>query len=61
MTWIDKILPILTLILGFSLSEFGKYFTDRKNDRKKFKNLLFNLLELRWLLRQEITLNSKIS
>jgi hypothetical protein len=61
MTWIDKILPVITLIIGFGLAEFGKYSADRKNDRKKLKRLLFNLLELRWLLRQEIVLNSTIS
>lgn len=57
----DKILPVITLILGFGLSEFGKHFADRKNDRKKLKKLLFNLLELRWLLRQEVVLNNRIS
>jgi hypothetical protein len=58
---IDKILPVITLIFGFALAQFGKYFADRKNDRKKLKKLLFNLLELRWLLKQEIELNEKIT
>jgi hypothetical protein len=61
MNWIDKILPVITLIFGFGLSEFGKYFSDRKNERKKLKKLLFNLLELRWLLKQEIDLNKSIT
>ncbi|WP_075343577.1 hypothetical protein [Tenacibaculum agarivorans] len=61
MNWIDKVLPVITLIFGFALSEFGKYFSDRKNERKKLKKLLFNLLELRWLLKQEIDLNKSIT
>lgn len=61
MNWIDKILPVTTLILGFILSEFGKYFSDRKHEHKKLKKLLFNLLELRWLIKQDIEINRDIT
>jgi hypothetical protein len=61
MNWIDKLLPIATLILGWGISEFGKFSTERENNTKKFKKLLFNLLELRWLLKREIDLNNEIT
>lgn len=61
MNWIDKILPVTTLILGFILSEFGKYFSDRKYEHKKLKKLLFNLLELRWLIKQDVEINRDIN
>lgn len=57
----DKILPIIALFLGWALSEFGKFSTQRKNNIKKFKRLLFNLLELRWLLKREYDLNEEIT
>jgi hypothetical protein len=60
-TVIDKILPIVALILGWGLSEFGKYTVQRKNDKKTLKRLLFNLLELRWLIKLNLELNEDIS
>jgi methionyl-tRNA synthetase len=61
MNWIDKLLPVVTLIIGWGISEFGKFSTERKNNAKKFKKLLFNLLELRWLLKREMDLNNDIT
>jgi len=61
MIWINKLLPVITLILGWGISEFGKFSAERKNNIKKFKKLLFNLLELRWLLKREIDLNNDIT
>ena len=60
MDWIDKLLPVLTLLLGWGLSQFGKFWADKKDDSKKLKRLLFNLLELRWLLKRELDLNKDI-
>ena len=60
MTWIDKLLPVLTLLLGWGLSQFGKFWADKKDDTKKLKKLLYNLLELRWLLKKEFDLNKEI-
>lgn len=59
MNWIDKLLPVLTLLLGWGLSQFGKFWADKKDDTKKLKKLLFNLLELRWLLKRELDLNKE--
>jgi len=61
MNWINKLLPVVTLILGWGISEFGKFSAERKNNIKKFKKLLINLLELRWLLKREIDLNNDIT
>lgn len=57
MIWIDKLLPIFTLLLGWGFAEFGKFSSNKKSDKKKLKKLLFNLLELRWLLMREMNLN----
>ena len=61
MTWIDKILPILGVAFGWLLSQYGKYSTDKKNDTRKLKRLLYNLLELRWLLKSELEFEKDIS
>lgn len=61
MNWIDKLFPVVTLIIGWGISEYGKYSLERKNNGKKFKKLLFNLLELRWLLKKETDLNKDIT
>jgi hypothetical protein len=60
MDWIDILFPVFTLILGWGLSQFGKFWADRKNDRRRLKKLLFNLLELRWLVKREVDLNKNI-
>jgi len=61
MDWIDKILPVIGVALGWLLSQFGKFSADRKNDKRKLKKLLFNLLELRWLLERELHLKSAMN
>jgi len=60
MNWTEKLLPIITLILGWGLAQYGKFWIDKKIDRRKIKKLLFNLLELRWLLKKELDLNNDI-
>lgn len=61
MTWIDKILPILGVAFGWLLSQYGKYSTDKKDDIRKFKKLLYSLLELRWLLKNELEFEKDFS
>ena len=53
MEWINVILPIFTLIIGFVLAQFGELFKERKEKKKKFKKLLFNLLRLHFVLKKE--------
>lgn len=52
MEWFNKLLPIGTLVFGWFLNEYGKYLVGRKEDKRKLKRLLFNLLELRHILKQ---------
>lgn len=54
MEWINKLVPFITLVLGWGLAQFGKYSADKKEDKKKLKKLLFNLLELRNLIKKEV-------
>lgn len=61
MNWLGTFLPLGTLIIGWYLSEFGKFSSEKKNDKKKIKKLLFNMLELRWLIRKELNLKNEIS
>lgn len=56
MQWIDNIFVIFGVIVGWGLSQLGEYFKDRRGDKKKLKKLLFNLLELRYLLYKEFNL-----
>ncbi|MEP2770600.1 MAG: hypothetical protein ABJH05_00540 [Fulvivirga sp.] len=55
------LLPIITLILGWSLSQTTEFVTKKRNDKKKLNHLLFNLLELRWLLKKSLELDDNIS
>jgi len=34
MEWIDKILPVFALILGWTLSETGKHYGSKKEDKR---------------------------
>lgn len=47
MEWIKTILPLIGVALGWLLSERGKIFADKRQDKRKLKKLLFFLLELR--------------
>ncbi|KIX21580.1 hypothetical protein SY27_07735 [Flavobacterium sp. 316] len=53
MSWINTIIPIIALIIGFVLAQVGELFQDRKEKKRKFKKLLFNLLQLHSILKQE--------
>jgi len=61
MTTIDKLLPFIGVAFGWLLSQYGKYSTDRKEDKRKLKKTLFNILELRWLLNKEFTFENHIN
>ncbi|MCL6273384.1 hypothetical protein M3P19_05145 [Muricauda sp. 2012CJ35-5] len=61
MNWINTLIPVVTLIIGWALSEFGKLSSERKNDRKNLKKLLFNLLEIRWLLKRDFEFKEELT
>ena len=48
-------LPVLCIIFGWLLSESGKIFTDKRQDKKKLRKLLFFLLELRYRFASELS------
>ena len=55
MEWIKMILPFIGVVLGWLLSESGKIFADRRQDKRKLKKLLFFLLELRYHFAKELS------
>jgi len=52
---IASIISIISLVIGFGLSQFGDYFKEKKVDNKKYNRLLFNMLELRHLVLVELS------
>ncbi|SJZ32072.1 hypothetical protein [Sediminibacterium ginsengisoli] len=60
MEWIKLILPLLGVLFGWGLAESGKIFTDKKQDRRKLKKLLFLLLEIRNYLVNEYSIDKEI-
>lgn len=55
MEWIKTILPLIGVSLGWLLSESGKIFADKRQDKRKLKKLLFFLLELRYHFANELS------
>ncbi len=35
MNWLSAIFSLITLIVGFSLSEFSKLYSEKRSDKKK--------------------------
>lgn len=55
MDLIKTLLPIFGVVIGWLLSESGKIITDKRQDSKKLKKLLYFLLELRHYLTIEFS------
>lgn len=60
MEWINNIFILIGVALGWGFSQVGEYFKDKKDDKKKLKKLLFNLLEIRYLLCAELGQNKML-
>jgi hypothetical protein len=60
MNYINTILPLIGVILGFGLSQFDEYFKERKNKKKTLKKLLFNLLNLYSVLYEDLKFEESI-
>lgn len=58
MEWIKTIFPLVGVLIGWLLSESGKLITDKRQDKRKLKKLLFFLLELRYYFSKEITIEN---
>lgn len=55
MEWIKTILPLFGVLVGWILAESGKIFTDKRQDKKKLRKLLFFLIELRYHFAKELS------
>jgi hypothetical protein len=60
MEWIKTLLPLIGVGLGWFLSERGKIFADKRQDKRKLKKLLFFLLELRFHFARELSMELDI-
>lgn len=56
MELIKAIFPLLGVLIGWLLSESGKIFADKRQDRRKLKKLLYFLLELRFHFAKELSI-----
>lgn len=56
MEWIKTILPLIGVIIGWLLSESGKIFADKRQDKRRLQKLLFFLLELRYHFSKELSI-----
>ncbi len=61
MDWIKTILPLFGVIIGWLLSESGKIFSDKRQDKRKLRKLLFFLLELRFHFTKELTIELEMN
>lgn len=56
MEWLKIILPLIGVFIGWMLSEGGKIFADKRQDKRKLKKLLYFLLELRFHFSRELSI-----
>lgn len=54
MEWINSLVALIGVVLGWLFSQYSEYFKDKKADKRKLRKLLFYLLELRYLLYKEL-------
>lgn len=54
MELIKTVWPLIGVLVGWLLSESGKIFSDKRQDKRKLKKLLFFLLELRYYFANEL-------
>lgn len=60
MNIISIILPLIGVVLGFTLSQFEEFFKERKNKKRTLKKLLFNLLNLYSVLYEDLKFEESI-
>jgi hypothetical protein len=60
MEWLKLIGPLIGVALGFLLSQYGKYWSENRDDKKKLNVLAYYLLELRFQLNRRLTLEKEI-
>jgi hypothetical protein len=57
---IKVFLPLIGVVIGFLLSEGGKIFSSKRQDKRKLKKLLYYMLELRYHFAWEIFFEAEI-
>lgn len=53
MDWLNTIVTITSLIIGFILAQVGDLFKEKKERKRKLNKLIFNLLQLHYFLKKE--------
>ncbi len=61
MEWLKTILPLFGVLVGWLLSEGGKLFADKKQNKRKLNKLLFYLLELRYRFARQLSLENDMN
>jgi len=62
MTYIfEKLIPVLSIIIGWFLGVANQRFTYSRQDKIKLKRLLYNLMELRYWIEKEIKLDHQLT
>jgi len=60
MDWINGIIAIVGVGVGWGLTELSNYIGTKRTDKRKLKRLLFFLLELRYYVSKEISFTKSI-
>lgn len=60
MNWIELIIPLIGVALGWGLSEQAKLWADKRQDSRKLKRLLYFILELRFHFSRELNAQKDI-
>jgi hypothetical protein len=61
MEWLKTIAPLMGVAIGWGLSEYGKLWADKRQDKKKLKRLLYYLLELRFQVSKDLNFEKEVS
>ena len=60
MNWLNAIFTLLAVVLGWGLSEGGRFFSEKRQDKRNLRKLLFFLLELKLYLIKEASFEKRI-
>ena len=61
MEWLKIIIPLLGVLIGWGLSEMTGFFSNKRQDKRKLKRLIFFLLELRFHFHRELIAKNQIN
>lgn len=55
------LISLVAVAMGWGLSEYGKFWEEKRQDKKKLKRLLFFLLELRFQMTRDLAAEKEIT